>query len=291
MASKLGMNPEVVRDHSAAIEAQLGLLDAAQQSLTTAMVVSNNPLEYLLSPGSMIVAPWSISQLALAKAEVLLAQSSARELAGKLLAEATAQEWASGAQDASYETGIAWRTPDAKTIPELDLWDVIGGPLNFLKGVADDVSKLYGLGEAAFLAASKWAAPLAEKFTKWWDELPPWATKLKKFGAKIPLLGSAVSGIDFAIALEDGDVAGMVRHGGSLIIDGVTAVLAPTVVGGLIGAGVGILWDVGWDVSENIPAIIEDPSIVTDYYGENPWMIAVHSVFPVTNIIWGPFVD
>ncbi|MET0990198.1 MAG: hypothetical protein ABWY54_06095 [Glaciihabitans sp.] len=285
--TKIGLSPETVRGHATSIENQLGLLDHAQQSLQTAGLMSANPLNYLLSPGALVLSPWSITQTSMANVEIALARASARELVQKLLYEVGAQEFASSALDGSYETGYAWRTDDAKKIPDLEPGDLFN-PLNFAKNLVDNVSTLYGLGETALLAAKRWAEPVFNDFKAWWKALPPWAGKLSKFGKAIPILGSAVSLIDLGIAISEGDVPGIIQHGGSIVIDIVTAALAPTLVGGLIGAGVGILWDAGWEIADDVQVMIENPTAMYEYYQEVPWMAPIHALAPITVEIWGP---
>ena len=115
--------------------------------------------------------------------------------------------------------------------------------------------------------------------------------KLKKFGKFVPFAGSAVSAIDLGIAIHDGDWPGIIQNGGSLAIDGITALLAPTGVGAIVAAGVGILWDVGWEVADNVQEVIENPQAMVDYYEEVPWMAPIHIIAPITVEFWGPLAD
>jgi len=288
--SRIGMNPDEVRALSGQIDGQLGVLDGAQAAVALAGVMSANPLQYLLAPGALILSPWSISQTSLASVEIINARASAQELVGKLLAEAGAQEWASSDLDALYFEPVAWRTPDASKVPVLDPADFFN-PLNFIKDAVGTITDIWGYAQTAYEAAEQWVKPVFDKVKKWMDDLPPWVTKLGKFSKIVPWLGAGVTAVDLIIAISEGNVPGIIQNAGSLIIDGVSALLAPTGIGALIGAGVGILWDVAWEYGYNIAEIINDPMALYNYYQEYPWMAPVHFLIPLTVEIWGPLAD
>jgi hypothetical protein len=291
MADKLGMNPSIVRGASQTIEGQLELIEHAQGQLTLAVAMSQNPLSYLLSPGALILAPFSISQMAMANAELILARGSARELVAKLLQEVEAQEFASGRQDSSYETGYAWRTPDSKSVPDLDPWDFIGGPVNVLKNLADTVGTVAGYVDTGLEWLKKYGPDAMAKVTKFWDELPPWAKSLKKFGRALPWVGTAVSAVDLSVAWSKGDAWGVTRSIISIGLDVASVAATGTIVGapaGLVLAGVGIVFDLAADAGERYVNQITHAEEMGQYYIENPWMAAVHVVAPITLDWWGP---
>ena len=288
--SKVGLNADLVTAYGSSVESQLGILETAQNNVQSASFAAANPLSIVLAPGSQILSPMSIPQLLAASAEITLARGSARELLRKLGFEVQAQEFASSGETISYTTGVAWRTPDNNRIPAVDAFDFFS-PLQFLKDVADDVTTVYGWGENAYELVKRYAPPAIEKFNKWYDELPGWAKGLKGFGKALPFVGSALSGVDLAIAIRDGDVPGIVQNGGSIAIDVVTAIIAPTGIGIPIGIGVGVLWDVGWETFYNIDYAFKEPEKVMSYYQENPWMGVLHGLVPVTTMFWGPFAD
>jgi hypothetical protein len=58
VAERLGMNASLVRSLSHSISAQSEMLDHAQESLARAAMISQNPLRYMLSPGSLISSPF-----------------------------------------------------------------------------------------------------------------------------------------------------------------------------------------------------------------------------------------
>jgi hypothetical protein len=288
--SKIGLNADLVSAYGNSVESQLGILETAQNTVQSASLAAANPLSLVIAPGSQILNPMSIPQLLAASAEITLARGSARELLRKLGFEVQAQEFASEAGDLSYASGVAWRTPDNDRLPDVSPMDFFS-PLQFLKDVADNVTTLYGYGENAFELAKRWAGPQVEKFTKWYDDLPGWAKGLKGFGKALPFVGSALSFVDLGIAIRDGDVPGIIQNGGSIAIDVITLIVAPTGIGIPIGIGVGVLWDVGWETYYNIDYAFKEPEKVVSYYQENPWMAAVHGIAPITTMFWGPFAD
>lgn len=291
MARQLGMDPASVTALSSAVESQLGMLDQAQGSLTQAMVVSNNPLSWALEPGSLIVAPWSVSQLATANAEIAFARASARELIGKLMNEIDAQRWVSGAHDASYITGYAWRTADANRVPTVSPWEFLVGVPSTLKFAAETVADAVGAAEDAYNTLAHYGAPVVKDLKNWWDTLPPWARVLTKVGRALPWVGTGISVADFAseYANDPRDVWQLARHGVSVGLDLAsigTGVVTPP---GLILAGAGIVWDLSWELGDQVTGMVENPERVAAYYEESPWMLAVHALAPITFIVGGPF--
>jgi hypothetical protein len=293
MATKLGMNAQLVRGVSGSVETQLGILDHAQASLAHAVIVSNHPISFALSPGSFVIAPWSIFQISSANADIALAKASARELLAKLISEAQAQEWASDAQDASYETGYAWRTPDARDVPAVSPWDFIPNPWTIGRVYLDAVGTVAGYVETALEWAMKYGPQAARDFSTWWDNLPPWASALKKIGRALPWVGTGVSTVDLAAELlsEDPDPWQVTRHSVSIGLDVASATATGTIVGapaGLVLAGVGIVWDLAWDAAERGIEFGENLPQMMEYYEEVPWMAAVHFIAPITLDFWGP---
>jgi hypothetical protein len=288
--TKLGLNADLVLSYKGSVDSQLGILETAQNNVQSAGFAAANPLSLVISPGSKIIAPTSIPQLLAASAEITFARASATELLGKLGYEVEAQRFASSDGQISYTSGIGWRTPDNNRIPNPVSMDFFS-PLQFVKDVAEDITTVYGYGENAFELAKRWALPEVEKFTKWYDDLPGWAKGLKGFGKALPFVGSALSAVDLVIAIRDGDVPGIVQNGGSIAIDLVTVIVAPTGIGIPIGIGVGVVWDVGWETFYNIDYAFKEPEKIATYYQENPWMAAVHGIAPITTMFWGPFAD
>ena len=288
--SKIGLNADLVSAHRSSVDSQLGILETAQNNVQSAGFAAANPLSLLIAPGSQILNPTSIPQLLLASGEITFARASAQELLRKLGYEVQAQEFASGDGAIEYTSGIGWRTPDNNRIPLPTNMEFFS-PLQFLKDVADDVTTVYGWGENVVAAVDHWAKPQLEKFNRWYDTLPGWAKGLKGFGKALPFVGSALSVVDLGIAIRDGDVPGMVQNGGSILIDVLSAVLVPTGVGALVGMGVGILWDVGWETYYNIELAFTEPEMIYSYYQENPWMAVLNGAIPLTTGFWGPFAD
>lgn len=296
MASVKGMDPATVDALAASVEGQLAMLDRAQGSVTRAVAVSNNPLSWALDPGSLIVAPWSIAQLSTANAEITLARASARELVGKLLNEAQAQRWASDARDFSYLTGYAWRTPDANRVPAVNPWEFFGGVPSTLRWVLDGVTTVANYLETGYEFLARYAAPIARDLKNWWDNLPPWANSLKRVGRALPWVGTAASAADLASELSNDppDWWQVTRHGVSIGLDVASVVATGTVVGapvGLVLAGVGIVWDLGWDLGDQFSGMLENPQQAAEYYQQEPWMLAVHTLSPLTLAWFGPFGD
>lgn len=293
MAERKGMNTDQVRALSGSLETQLGIIDHVQTSLATALVISNNPVAYALSPGSLVVAPWSIFQISSANADLGLAKASARELVTKLLQEAAAQGFASSAEDGSYQTGYAWRTPDARRVPELSPWDLLPNLYNMGRFAASQIGTIAGTVEYTLELLVKYGGPAMREFSDWWQKLPPWASSLKKVGRALPWLGTAVSAVDLAAELmqPEPDPWQITRHSVSIGLDVASEVATGTIVGapaGLVLAGVGIVWDVAWDTGERMVEFVEHGPEMVAYYEQEPWMAAVHILAPVTMDWWGP---
>lgn len=282
--TKLGMDPDQVRALSGQIDGQLGVLDSAQGAVALAATVSSSPLEFMLNPGALILSPWSITQTTIANAEIALARASAQELVAKLLAEAGAQEWASSDIDALYFEPVAWRTPDASKVPQVNPLDLLG-PFAWIKNLAGTVSDVWGAAEEVIAGIKRWATPTFNAMKDWYDDFPPWAKGLSKLGKILPWVGITVSLADLGVAWAEGDTAGIVQGVVSVIADGVSFVPGPV---GWVAAAVGIVWDVGWTVAENIEVVVNDPLVMGEYYMEYPWMAPIHAVIPLTVEIWGP---
>lgn len=279
-----GMNPDTVRSLSGQISGQLGVLDGAQVAVALAGAMSANPLQYMLVPGSMILSPWSIDQTTRASIEIINARASAQELVGKLLAEAGAQEWASSDLDALYFEPVAWRTPDASDVPAFDPFDP-NNPFIWIKNLVNTVSDVWGWGAQVLDGIKLWGEKTWKDITDWWKTTPPWAKGLAKFGKLLPWAGTAITLFDLSQSWEAGDTWGNVRNIVSLVADGVSFVPGPV---GWVAAAVGIVWDAGWMIGEDIVYQVENPMAMTEYYMENPWMLPVHAVIPLTTQIWGP---
>lgn len=282
MSRRLGMAPDAVRTLAGSLQSQLASLDSVQVGIATAVATSLSP--FSLIPGSLIFAPWSIAQAGAASLDIINAKASGYELVRKLLAEAAAQEFASMRADASYRTGWAPRTPDANRDQVIDLARLLEGPAKLLKGMADVLSDVASWAELAWLTVVNTAPKLVEKVASWRKSLPGWATKMAKIGRIIPILGTGVSAVDLGIAIYEGDWVQGIRHGGSIVIDGLTAILVPTGVGALIGAGVGVLWDLGWDAGENIYKMSQNPDATRKYVQENPWIAVPFVISPLLTL-------
>jgi hypothetical protein len=286
VAERLGMNASLVRSLSHSISAQSEMLDHAQESLARAAMISQNPLRYMLSPGSLILAPFSIGLITSANADLTYARASAQELVQKLLAEASAQEFASSASYASYILGVAWRTPDAKRVPDVDPWDFLAGVVSPLRGVVDAITGVAGLIDSGLTLVKHYAADTWKKITTWWDDIPSWAKGLKKFGRALPWVGTGLTAMDLATELskDDKNWWNIVRYGGSLVLD-VASFIPP--IAPFAAAG-GIVWDLGWDAGERIYNFATHIPEMAAYYQEVPWMAPIHLIAPFTLDFWGP---
>ncbi len=287
MAERKGMNPAIVRSLSNTIEAQTEMLDRAQSSLARAAAVSQNPLAYMLNPGSLILAPMSIGLITSANTDLTLARASARELAQKLLAEAAAQEFTSNATDASYILGVAWRTPDARRVPEVSPWDFLGGVVSPLRNVLDGVLAVEGYVDFALNTIKKYGPEVWKGIESWWNTLPSWTTKLKPIARALPWVGITVTAGDLIseFSKPEPDPWKLTRYIGSGVLDIVSFVPGPI---GWVAAGVGIVWDLGWDQGERLVNQYTHREELAAYYREAPWMAVVHGAAPITLDFWGP---
>lgn len=142
----------------------------------------------------------------------------------------------------------------------------------------DQITRLYDYNELTWSTIAALFKGGVEGYEKWRATWPGWIKGLAKVGKLIPIAGSVVSGADFAAAIHDGDPVGIVRHGGSLLIDGITAALAPTGIGGVVGSGVGLVWDLGWDASDAIGDVATHQKQFVKYYEDHPgdrWLLFV----------------
>jgi hypothetical protein len=91
-ATSLGMNPEEARQVAASVRSLAGGLQNIENQVWKARAMSLNPWNYVLDPGSLILAPFSIAIAASASADIAAARTSLEFLLSKLGLEATQQE-------------------------------------------------------------------------------------------------------------------------------------------------------------------------------------------------------
>lgn len=285
MSKRLGMSLEDVRSAARQLEANVAALDgvkfgvqmAAAASLSTAI------------PGSIIFAPWTLKYASQAVTDILLAQNSARELILKLESEALAQEFASSSFSNSYYSGWAPRTSDASRGRKLSKSDLAKNPLALLTdrevvNSADLLFSLYGVGEGALAAIELWGKDTWNAITDWNKSLPSWAKSIKRVGKAVPYVGSIVTVIDMVEAWEKGDTAGIINYTGSLIID-IVGLIPPAAP---IAAIVGVAWDVGWGIGENVTKMVQDPGVIPRAMN-NPWIAIPMMVAPVLTLAFAEF--
>lgn len=304
MSRMLGLDPERTRATAALIDTQVVGLEMIQAQIMGAQALSMSPLG--LMPGSLVIAPWSMSQASAAYTDIVLAKGSARELAMKLRAEAATQEFVSSAADASYETGIAWRVPDARDTPKVDFDDFVPGPFRLLEQIWREgvsfVNEWVGRFESwisfGLDAFRRWAPDAIRQFDEWWAARPGWVRGISRLGKIIPIVGTGIDLVDLAFLLKDGfvdgdwDIPGLIRVGGSLVIDAVSIVAGATGVGIpvlLALQGVGILWDLGWIYGEHVADIVEHPDEYGEFLQDNWWWYA--PLMPLVGPIIVPFID
>ena len=94
--AKQGMDPELVRGKREAMQRQVDALTLIAADLLTTKSAADYPQNFGIEPGEKTVAPWSISSLTIARAQLIAAKSAAGQLLARLESEAAAQEDASG---------------------------------------------------------------------------------------------------------------------------------------------------------------------------------------------------
>lgn len=281
------MSPDQVRATANRLEAQVSSLETIKNGVQVAAAISASP--FGLIPGSLIFAPWSLSNASQATTQILLAQASARELISKLGREAYAQEFASSRGDHSYKTGWAPRTPDTKKVNKLSKKDLAKNPLTLLSdemflGGAGTIASLYGLGEAGADSLKKWGKDSWQKVKTWSNGLPPWAKSLKRIGKAVPYAGSILNAVELAQAIESENWWDITNYGGSAIID-IVGLVPPLA---LPAAIVGVVWDIGWGIGGNVTKMVQDPSTISRA-ATNPWIMVPMAISPILTLAFAEF--
>lgn len=277
------MAPNEVRATAQVLHGHVASLTLVQGQIAAAAAVTASPLGLL--PGDLILAPWSVGQASAASADILLAQASAIDLIHKLLHEAEAQDHASSGGDESYRSPWAPRTPDADPMP-FDA-DDFPTPWEVLEGLWNGVEKVVAWTEAGYLAVMAWIPQAVDRVKEWLDRMPSWAKTLTRIGKLVPILGAGLNIVDFIIAIREGDVLGIVRNLGAIIIDFVALGAALTGVGipvAAVIAAVGVLWDLGWDAGLTIADIMQNPAAAAQLLNQNPWLTVPFVLSPIITL-------
>jgi hypothetical protein len=113
MSKMIGMNPDEVELHRAALTGQLGALNAAESEIGRVRLASLNPANYFIPAGAMILAPTAVLNASTAIALIAEARANAEALIGQLVAQIAQQREAS--QTDAAGVSISSGTPGAKS--------------------------------------------------------------------------------------------------------------------------------------------------------------------------------
>lgn len=248
--SLLGMNTETANDVATSIAGMATGLAFIEQEVRLARVMSLNPINYLLQPGSSVLAPASITIAASASADIANVRQTLDYLVLKLQQEANQQNQVS---NSLLVTDPGWfaQAPTATRPDEIGIFE----------------QELDALGLIAFVGGLVLTGrDLIDALVSWCKKLPaPVRTALEvvlRGGKFIPFVGVGFSAISLVAEWDNENVWGNWRNGIGLGIDIASAAAAVllipplTPVGAAVEAGLlglGIAWDVmdfAWDMHD-----------------------------------------
>jgi len=251
MSTKLGMNTTTA-DSVAATVASLGVgLEAINEEVRLARLVSLNPLDFMLNPGALILTPASIGIAMSVSADITNASAQLDYLVEKLRQEATQQNQVSNSL-VSTDPGWFAPGPTAKKPEDVTAFDEAIDVFGIFSKISDYVGIVGGVFDAV---------------DTWWKNLPPGVTKVvkavTKVGKFIPFVGIGFSITSTVLDWDNDNVWGNVRNIIGVGLDAASIVAAVTLVPPLtpVGAviegtllGVGLAWDVmdvAWDAHDD----------------------------------------
>ena len=251
MSTKLGMNTSIAESVATTVSSLGTGLDAIDQEVRLARLMSLNPLNYMLNPGALVLTPVSIGIAMSASADITNARAQLEYLVEKLRQEATQQFQVS---NSLVSTDPGWFAPGPNAQKPKDV-----GPFDEaidLFGPFAKISDIVGIIGGAF-----------EAVDLWWKGLPPGVTKViktvTKVGKFIPFVGIAFSLGSTILDWDNDNVWGNVRNIIGVGLDAASIVAAVTLIPPLTPAGVviegallgvGLAWDVmdfAWDAHDD----------------------------------------
>lgn len=252
MAEQLGMNTSSVRSDLAALRAWSGVLDAVEKQLTIARWTASNPIAAGATPGALIIAPFSVPQLAGAQADLANAGDAISYLIAKLEQEIQQQEAVS---DSMVPTDAGWfvvpisvRPPNADdnagTVilgDVLLLWDVVSTGVNVIR-------------ETTIVLNDFGRNPPG-----WMNDFTSYTAKYgRRLLGLVPYVGFVASAggtyLEWEENVEDGNDWGNVRNAIGTGLAGAEIATLAFPPASVVVAAVGLVWDVFdlvWDVGED----------------------------------------
>ena len=252
MSSRIGMNTGLAGNVVSSISGQSVGLEGIEQQVTAARLASLNPLSYAMNPGSLILAPWSITIAASAATDLANVRASLEYLVQKLSQEITQQQQTSGSLTSadpgwfSSQNGPTATAPDEIGLFEREIQIIgnaadIGGKILILRDIIEATDKYLTLN----------------------PKLKIGIDIVLKGGKFIPWVGAGFSAIGLVTEWDSKNVWGNWRNGIGLAFDVASIAAIPLLVPPLTPAGAviegvlvfgGIAWDVmdvAWDAHDD----------------------------------------
>jgi len=248
MTTRIGMNTTVASGVVSSISGQAMGLEGIEQEVTAARLTSMNPLAYALSPGSLILAPFSITIAASAAADLANVRASLSYLVQTLSQEISQQQATSNSLSSADPGWFPSRVGPSGTAPD---------DIGIFERELEIINTIANAGNLILLARDGIEA--AKTWLKLHPKIMDVAEIVLKGGKFIPIAGVLFSAISLAVEWDSENVWGNWRNGIGLALDGASVVAAVMLVPPLtpVGAvlsgvllGVGIAWDITdilWD--------------------------------------------
>jgi hypothetical protein len=113
--AEMGMDTARARELARQVGAQLSVVDQIVAQLSTTRTAASAPAAHGIVRGDIVIAPWSVSSVAGAAADLVAARNAISELLGTLGAEIKAQDAASGNSEPLSKFLLAAHTPGKNT--------------------------------------------------------------------------------------------------------------------------------------------------------------------------------
>jgi len=248
MSRNIGMDPTAAQNAAINVSSLSAGLALVENQVRLARLMSLNPLNYVLDPGALIIAPQSIQTAAEASADIASVRQTLEYLT-TLLGQEAAQQLQVSNSLRTTDPGWFAQPPTATKPDDIDPWEQEWSLWQDVTTWANYAGTAWGLVESAWKGIEAGAK-------KWLDDIPPWVTKgadiFSKAGKFVPW-GGAVFGVSAIFTEWDNDNPwGNTRNiiGGVLGVAEVVCLIPPLTPAAPVVAAVGLVWDVfdtGWD--------------------------------------------